>query len=101
MAASRISHYLKIMARDKVGSFLERDDCEKWLNNWIANYVTSAKNPSQEEKASYPLAEAHIEVSEIPGKPGEYTAVAQLRPWIQFEALTASMRMVTNIKRKA
>jgi type VI secretion system protein ImpC len=101
MAASRISHYLKIMARDKVGSFLERSDCEKWLNNWIANYVTSAKNPSQEEKAQFPLAEATIEVSEIPGKPGEYTAVAQLRPWIQFEALTASMRMVTSIKRKA
>jgi type VI secretion system protein ImpC len=86
------------MARDKIGSFMERSDCEKWLNNWIANYVTSAKNPSQEEKASYPLAEASISVSEVPGSPGEYTAVAQLRPWIQFEALTASMRMVTRIK---
>lgn len=98
MATSRISHYLKVMARDRVGSFLERDDCERWLNNWIMNYVTAANNPSPEEKATHPLADAKITVMDVPGAPGSYKAIALLRPWLQFEELTSSMRLVTNIK---
>ena len=98
MATSRIAHYLKVMARDRIGSFMERSDCEKWLNNWIMNYVTASNIPSETEKRTHPLADAKITVAEIPGKPGEYTAVALLRPWLQFEALTTSMRMVTKIK---
>jgi type VI secretion system protein ImpC len=98
MATSRIAHYLKVMARDKVGAFMERDDCEKWLNDWIMNYVTASNRPSAEEKATHPLADAKISVAEVPGAPGSYTATALLRPWLQFEELTTSMRMVTKIK---
>ncbi len=97
MATSRIAHYLKCIARDKIGSFMERDDCEKWLNNWIRDYVTEVKSASQEVKARYPLAAAKIEVTEIPGKPGSYNAVAYLRPWLQFEELTTSLRLVAEI----
>ena len=96
MATSRIAHYLKCIARDKIGSFLEREDAEKWLNNWIMDYVSEAAT-SQEVKARYPLAAARIDVTEIPGKPGSYNAVAYLRPWLQFEELTTSLRMVAEI----
>jgi len=98
MATARIAHYLKIMARDKIGSFMEQDECQDWLNNWIANYVTATNRPSAEEKATHPLAAAEIKVSEEPGKPGSYTAVALLKPWLQFEELTTSLRMVAKIK---
>jgi type VI secretion system protein ImpC len=98
LATSRIAHYLKVMARDKIGSFMEREDCEYWLNNWIMNYRTASNKPSAEEKATHPLADARIEVSEIPGQPGSYTAVALLKPWLQFEELTTSMRLVTKLK---
>lgn len=97
MATSRIAHFLKVMARDKIGSFLEVSDCEAWLNRWIKNYVNSNPNADQEMKAKYPLAEAKIQVKEIPGKPGSYNAVAHLRPWLQFEELTTSLRMVARI----
>ncbi|HJZ57385.1 MAG TPA: type VI secretion system contractile sheath large subunit [Gemmataceae bacterium] len=97
MASSRIAHYLKVMARDKIGSFLEVKDCEDWLNKWIKNYVNSNPAAGQEMKARYPLAEARISVAEIPGKPGAYNAVAHLRPWLQFEELTTSLRMVARI----
>jgi type VI secretion system protein ImpC len=97
MASGRIAHYLKVMARDKIGSFLEVSDCEAWLNKWIKNYVNSNPNADQEMKARYPLAEAKIQVKEIPGKPGSYNAVAHLRPWLQFEELTTSLRMVARI----
>jgi len=97
MATSRIAHYLKVIARDKIGSFLERQDCEDWLDRWIHNYVSADPKPSAEIKSRYPLADAKIEVTEIPGKPGSYNAVAHLRPWLQLEELTASLRMVAKI----
>jgi len=97
MASSRIAHFLKVIARDKIGSFMERQDCEEWLKRWIANYVSSDPHPSDDVKARYPLAEAEIKVEEIPGAPGSYNAVAWLRPWLQLEELTTSLRMVAKI----
>jgi type VI secretion system protein ImpC len=97
MASSRFAHYLKVMARDKIGSFMEASDCERWLNRWIQNYVNGNENAGQEMKARYPLREAKVEVKEIPGKPGSYNAVAYLRPWLQMEELTTSLRMVARI----
>lgn len=100
MAVSRIAHYLKVIARDKIGSFLERQDMENFLKKWIAQYILADPNPSPEMKAQYPLAAAEITVEEIPGKPGAYNAVALLRPWLQFEELNASLRMVASIPKK-
>ena len=97
MATSRFAHYLKILARDKIGSFMEASDCETWLNRWINNYVNASAKPGPEMKAKYPLREAKISVKEIPGKPGSYNAIAYLRPWLQMEELTTSMRMVARI----
>jgi type VI secretion system protein ImpC len=97
MATARFSHYLKVMGRDKIGSFLEAKDCENWLNNWIRNYVNGNPDASADMKAKYPLAEASISVKEVPGAPGSYNAVAYLRPWLQMEELTASMRLVARI----
>jgi type VI secretion system protein ImpC len=101
MAASRIAHFLKCIARDKIGSFMERQDMEDFLKRWIANYVLADEKPSPEMKAKYPLAEAEITVEEIPGAPGSYNAVAMLRPWLQLEELTTSLRMVAKLPKKA
>jgi type VI secretion system protein ImpC len=97
MATSRFAHYLKVLARDKIGSFMEAGDCETWLNRWIMQYVNSDPKASAETKAMYPLAEARVQVKEIPGAPGSYNAVAWLRPWLQLEELTTSMRLVAKI----
>lgn len=97
LASSRFAHYLKIMARDKIGSFMEADECEAWLNRWVRNYVNGNPGAGADMKAKYPLAEAQITVKEVPGAPGSYTAVAHLRPWLQMEELTTSLRMVARI----
>jgi type VI secretion system protein ImpC len=101
MATSRFAHFLKVMARDKIGSFMEATDCEKWLNRWIQNYCNPMEGAGQEARAKYPLREAKVEVKEIPGRPGSYNAVAYLRPWLQMEELTTSMRMVARIPQKS
>jgi len=101
MATSRFAHFLKVIARDKIGSFMEVEDCQDFLDRWIANYVSADPKPSPEIKARYPLREAKIEVKEIPGQPGSYNAVAWLRPWLQMEELTTSLRMVARIPKLA
>jgi type VI secretion system protein ImpC len=101
MATSRFAHFLKVMARDKIGSFMEASDCQMWLNRWIQNYVNPMEGAGQEARAKYPLREAKIEVKEIPGRPGSYNAVAYLRPWLQMEELSTSMRMVARIPQKS
>jgi len=101
MATSRFAHYLKVMARDKIGSFMEADDCERWLNRWIQNYVNANESAGQEMKARFPLREARVEVREIPGRPGAYNAIAYMRPWLQMEELTTSMRLVARVPQLA
>ncbi len=101
MATSRFAHYLKVMGRDKIGSFMEVEDVSAWLNRWILNYVNGAEGGGQEIRAKFPLREARIEVAAVPGSPGSYNAVAYLRPWLQMEELTASLRLVARIPKKA
>lgn len=96
-ATSRFAHYLKSMMRDKIGSFMSRSDAEKFLNRWIAQYVTSDDSAGQSIKAKYPLREARIDVAEIPGKPGCYRAVAFLRPHFQLDELSVSLRLVADL----
>ena len=101
MATSRFAHYLKVIGRDKIGSFMEAEDCEAWLNRWINNYVNANDAAGPESRASYPLRDAKVKVEEIPGKPGSYNAVAWLRPWLQMEELTTSLRLVARIPEKS
>lgn len=96
-ATCRFAHFLKCMVRDKIGSFKERADMEKWLNNWIMQYVTSDPNASEEVRSKYPLAAAEVKVEEVPGNPGYYSAKFYLRPHYQLEGLTASLRLVSKL----
>lgn len=97
LAASRFAHYIKVIMRDKIGSFLTRQNVEDYLNTWIASYVVINDNASQPVKARFPLREARIDVYDVPGKPGSYRSVIYLRPHFQMEELTASIRMVATL----
>jgi len=97
MACSRFAHYLKAMMRDKIGSFMSREEAETFLNRWITRYVTPDDSASPAAKAERPLREARIDVSEVPGKPGVYRAVAFLRPHFQLDELTVSLRLVAEL----
>ncbi|MEA3546656.1 MAG: type VI secretion system contractile sheath large subunit [Thermodesulfobacteriota bacterium] len=97
LAVSRFAHYLKSIMRDKIGSFMTRKNAQDFLNRWISNYVLLDDDAGQEMKAKFPLREARIDVSEIPGKPGAYRAVAFLKPHYQLDELTISLRLVADL----
>jgi type VI secretion system protein ImpC len=97
LASSRFAHYIKAIMRDKIGSFLTADNVSAFLNRWIGNYVLGKDDAGQEVKARYPLREARVDVTEIPGKPGCYKAIVFLRPHFQLEELTTSIRLVAEL----
>ncbi|HMV54154.1 MAG TPA: type VI secretion system contractile sheath large subunit [Rhodocyclaceae bacterium] len=97
-ATCRFAHYLKCIVRDKIGSFKERDDMQRWLNDWIMKYVDGDPSISSEEtKSRRPLAAAEVVVEEVEGNPGYYTSKFFLRPHYQLEGLTVSLRLVSKL----
>jgi type VI secretion system protein ImpC len=97
-ATCRFAHYLKCIVRDKVGSFKEREDMQKWLTSWVNNYVDPNPEMSDElTKSRKPLAAAEVVVEEVEGNPGYYTSKFYLRPHYQLEGLTVSLRLVSKL----
>jgi type VI secretion system protein ImpC len=97
-ATCRFAHYLKCIVRDKIGSFKERDEMERWLTKWIMQYVDGDPGSSSEAtKAQKPLAAAEVVLEEVEGNPGYYTSKFFLRPHYQLEGLTVSLRLVSKL----
>ena len=97
-ATCRFAHYLKCLVRDKIGSFKEREDMARFLNNWIMQYVEpDPANATEEAKARRPLAAAEVQVADVEGDPGYYSAKFFLRPHYQLEGLTVSLRLVSKL----
>jgi type VI secretion system protein ImpC len=97
LASSRFAHYLKVIMRDKIGSFMTRENVQKYLNTWLSDYILLNDNAPQNVKAAYPLREGRVDVFDIPGKPGSYNAVVFLKPHFQLDELTVSIRLVAEL----
>jgi len=97
-ACNRFAHYLKCMVRDKVGSFKTREAMERWLNDWIIQYVDGdPANSSEQTKSERPLAAAEVVVEEVEGAPGYYQSKFFLKPHYQLEGLSVSLRLVSKL----
>ncbi len=97
-ATCRFAHYLKCIVRDKIGSFKERDEVQRWLSSWIMQYVDGdPAHSSETTKSRKPLAAAEVVVEEDPANPGYYTSKFFLRPHYQLEGLTVSLRLVSKL----
>jgi type VI secretion system protein ImpC len=97
-AVSRFAHYLKCMVRDKIGSTKERTQLERWLSDWIMNYVDGdPKNSAEATKARRPLAAASVQVVENEENPGYYSARFFLRPHFQLEGMDIGMSLVSRL----
>jgi type VI secretion system protein ImpC len=99
LAVSRFAHYLKAMMRDKIGSYMTRAECERYLNAWITQYVTSDDDAPPGTRAKLPLKTGRVEVTEVRGQPGTYVAVAFLLPNFQLERLDTPLRVAMQLPR--
>lgn len=98
LCSSQFAHYLKVLARDKVGTFQEMSELQMFLHNWIYEYVTPDDKARAETKASRPLRSAEVLLREDPAQPGRYLVTFKLWPHYQLDDLVASIRMKTTIE---
>jgi type VI secretion system protein ImpD len=98
MCMSRFAHYVKIMARDRVGAYTTPQDLERYLEDWLRNYTIGNTDAGPELKARYPLAGARLEVSEVSGRPGVMNCVLHLQPHFQFDQVVSGFRMRTEVQ---
>lgn len=96
---SRFAHYLKVIARDRVGSYFEAVDLERFLNEWINQYVTPDDQASAEVRARLPLRAASVEVREEPGSAGGYRVIMRLQPHFQIDQIDTMLKLTTTIHR--
>ncbi len=97
LCVSRFGHFIKVMARDKIGSFITANECQRMLQDWLNGYTTSSEGTSEELKARYPLAACKVDVKELAGRPGYFTCVVHLQPHFQLDQLVSSIRLVTEL----
>lgn len=101
LCGSRIAHYIKVIMRDKVGSFITADDCENYLQTWLFKYTTGREDLEWEEQARYPLREAAVKVKEHPAKPGQFLCVIHLKPHYQLDNMVSELELATELAQTA
>lgn len=97
MCGSRVAHYIKIMIRDKIGSFISAIECESFLRKWLFKYTTGRDDLEWEEQARFPLREATVKVNEHPSKPGQYLCVIHIVPHYQIDQMVSELELVTEL----
>lgn len=97
LCVSRFAHYLKVMVRDKIGSFASAAECENYLQSWLHQYTASSADLSDELKAKYPLREAQVQVHESIGSPGKYLCTIHLCPHYQFDQIEAYLQLTAEL----
>ena len=80
-----------------MGSYTSREDLQRDLSGWIANYVANDPGADEITKSRRPLAEAEVKVEDNPENPGYYSATFYLRPHYQLEGVNVSLRLVASM----
>lgn len=93
LCASRFAHYLKVIARDRIGSFATPGEFQHFLRGWLMNYTTA----NDKAGARYPLREARIDVEELPDKPGTFGCRIFLRPHYQLDQMTSVLKLESTL----
>jgi type VI secretion system ImpC/EvpB family protein len=97
MCASRFAHYLKVLARNKMGDLSSSEELENFLNRWLSQYVSPDEKAGPATKARYPLLDGRVEVRDTPGSPGSFRLIMHLLPHYQLDRLSASLRLTTRL----
>ncbi len=94
LCVSRFAHFVKVIMRDKMGSFIELEILQTMLQNWLANYVGTADSDS-DLAARYPLSEAKVRIWELQTKPGYYQCTVYLKPQYQLKRIETTLKIVS------
>lgn len=91
---SRLAHYIKVIQRENIGTWKERNSLESELNNWIRQYVADMDNPAAGVRSRRPLRQAEITVSDVEGDPGWYRVGLKVRPHFKYMGASFTLSLV-------
>ena len=96
----RLAHYIKVLQRENIGSWKERIDLERELNNWIKQYVADMDNPAPGVRSRRPLRQAQITVEDVEGEPGWYKVGIKVRPHFKYMGAFFTLSLVGKLDKE-
>lgn len=96
---SRLAHYIKVIQRENIGTWKERNDLEAELNEWIRQYVADMDSPSAGVRSRRPLRQAEITVSDVEGDPGWYRVGLKVRPHFKYMGASFTLSLVGKLEK--
>ena len=96
----RLSHYLKVLQREQIGSWKERVDLQRELNTWIGQYVADMDDPAPGVRSRRPLRKAQILVEDVEGQPGWYRCALQVRPHFKYMGASFTLSLVGKLDKE-
>jgi type VI secretion system protein ImpC len=96
----RIAHYLKVLQREQIGSWKERGDLERELNQWISQYVADQDGISAAVRGKRPLRKAQIIVEDVPGQAGWYKVDMKVRPHFKYMGAFFTLSLVGKLDKQ-
>ena len=97
---NRLAHYIKVLQREQIGSWKERQDLERELNNWIKQYIADQENPPADVRSERPLRAARIEVADVEGDPGWYQVSLAVRPHFKYMGAYFELSLVGKLDKE-
>ena len=95
LCAGRIAHYIKIIARQKIGAHEDENSCERLIKDWLRKYTGSVTASNLRHK--YPLKSSNVQISKVPGKIGHYNCKIKLEPHMHLEQLSSLITLNSEI----
>ena len=100
LVINRLAHYLKVIQRENIGTWKERTDLERELNEWIRQYVADQENPSPTVRSRRPLRQAQVTVEDVEGEPGWYRVGLQVRPHFKYMGASFTLSLVGKLDKE-
>ena len=95
----RLSHYIKVIQREHIGTWKERGDLESELNTWIRQYVSDMDSPGEGVRSRRPLRQAEIKVLDVDGEPGWYRVTLVVRPHFKYMGASFNLSLIGKLEK--
>ncbi|PCJ86093.1 MAG: type VI secretion system contractile sheath large subunit [Thiotrichaceae bacterium] len=96
---SRISHYIKMMQREHIGSWTNRREIDQGLNNWLKQLVSDMDNPAPGVRARRPLRRAEIKVREVEGQADWFLSKIEITPHIKYMGHSFTLQETSKLEK--
>ncbi|MNR34507.1 hypothetical protein D3C85_1522830 [compost metagenome] len=97
---NRLAHYLKVLQREQIGSWKERQDLERELNTWLRQYIADQESPSADVRSRRPLRAAKVMVQDVEGNPGWYQVSLAVRPHFKYMGANFELSLVGRLDKE-